>query len=60
MRSNDHCDPYESDGPDPGRSGSSFASDPRDMDSPDMLESLRRETVHLWEMNDNRLGVVLK
>ena len=54
MSSKDHCDPYESDGPDPGQSGSSFASDPRDMDSPDMLESLRRETVHLWEMNDNR------
>ncbi len=51
--SNTHSDMYESDVPDPGRSESSMASDPPIVDSPDMLESLRRETVHLWE-TDNR------
>ncbi len=44
---------YESDEPDPGRSESSLGSEPSIIDSPDMLESLRRETVHLWE-TDNR------
>lgn len=55
FHSNNHCDTYDSDIPDPGRSESSFASDPPMVDSPDMLESLRRETVHLWELSDNRL-----